>query len=136
MGRHCRKVCTKETEATIHACKKSTDLTDIRCHKGHHWLQRKTIADVVESLVGAFVVDSGFKAATAFVRWLGIPVDFEASQVIKACAASRRYLSLAAMRDMVALQNSLDYQFIHKGLLLQAFVHPSYNEHGGGCYQV
>ncbi|KAH7569158.1 hypothetical protein JRO89_XS06G0115100 [Xanthoceras sorbifolium] len=106
-----------------------------RCSKGHRWLQRKTIADVVEALVGAFIVDSGFKAATAFLRWIGIPVDFEASQVTNVCRASKSYLPLAAFRDMVALENLLDYRFLHRGLLLQAFVHPSFTDHGGGCYQ-
>ncbi|KAJ0076978.1 hypothetical protein Patl1_35319 [Pistacia atlantica] len=27
------------------------------------------------------------------------------------------------------------YQFLHKGLLLQAVLHPSYTQHGGGSYQ-
>ncbi|TXG60793.1 hypothetical protein EZV62_012156 [Acer yangbiense] len=134
LGRRCPVICSKETKGAIHSqC--TTDASEVRCSKGHHWLQRKTIADVVEALVGAFIVDSGFKAATAFLRWIGIPVDFEVSQVTNVCAASKSYLPLAAFRDMVALENLLDYQFLHRGLLLQAFVHPSYTEHGGGCYQ-
>ncbi|KAL5774848.1 hypothetical protein ACOSP7_012405 [Xanthoceras sorbifolium] len=131
LGRRCPKICSKETENTIH----SHYASEVRCSKGHRWLQRKTIADVVEALVGAFIVDSGFKAATAFLRWIGIPVDFEASQVTNVCRASKSYLPLAAFRDMVALENLLDYRFLHRGLLLQAFVHPSFTDHGGGCYQ-
>ncbi|KAK6136536.1 hypothetical protein DH2020_029732 [Rehmannia glutinosa] len=34
-----------------------------------------------------------------------------------------------------ALENLLGYKFAHKGLLIQAFVHPSFNKHLGGCYQ-
>nr|AUH15440.1 dicer-like 4 protein [Dimocarpus longan] len=134
LGHRCQIICTKETETTIHAYSTS-DASDVRCSKGHHWLQRKTIADVVEALVGAFIVDSGFIAATAFLRWIGIPVDFDASQVKNICTASKSYLPLAASRDMVALEKLLNYQFLHRGLLLQSFVHPSYNELGGGCYQ-
>ncbi|KAK2646723.1 hypothetical protein Ddye_021918 [Dipteronia dyeriana] len=134
LGRRCPVICSKETKGIIHSqC--TTYASEVRCSKGHHWLQRKTIADVVEALVGAFIVDSGFKAATAFLRWIGIPLDFEVSQVTNVCTASKSYLPLAAFRDMVALENLLDYQFLHRGLLLQAFVHPSYTEHGGGCYQ-
>lgn len=109
---------------------------EIRCSKGHHWLYKKTIADVVEALVGAFLVDSGFKGAVKFLRWIGVNVDFESLQVQDACTASRRYLPLTARNNLEALENQLDYKFLHKGLLVQAFIHPSYNRHGGGCYQV
>ncbi|XLU54497.1 hypothetical protein S245_049145, partial [Arachis hypogaea] len=45
---------------------------EIKCNKNHHWLYRKTIDDAVEALVGAFIVDSGFKIAIIFLTWLGI----------------------------------------------------------------
>lgn len=140
LGRPCRRICTEESEGNIHSQNRShghgqANANDVRCSKGHHWLHRKTIADVVEALVGAFIVDSGFKAATAFLKWLGIRVDFEASEVIKVCLASDSFLPLARSIDMVALENLLGHQFLRRGLLLQAFVHPSYNKHGGGCYQ-
>ncbi|KAI5320704.1 hypothetical protein L3X38_040412 [Prunus dulcis] len=64
--------------------------------------------------------DSGFKAATAFLRWIGIQVDFEPSQVTEVCIASTRYIPLSACMDIAALENSLGYQFVHEGLLLQA----------------
>ncbi|XP_057995567.1 dicer-like protein 4 isoform X2 [Hevea brasiliensis] len=131
LGRPCHIICTKESEGNIH----SQNANGVRCSKGHHWLHRKTIADVVEALVGAFIVDSGFKAATAFLKWLGIRVDFEASEVIKVCLASRSFMPLAPSIDIVDLEKLLGHRFLHKGLLLQAFVHPSYNKHGGGCYQ-
>lgn len=63
--------------------------SEVRCSKGHHWLHNKTVSDVVEALIGAFLVDSGFKAAIAFLRWIGIKVDFDDSQVINICQASR-----------------------------------------------
>ena len=91
---------------------------------------------MVEALVGAFIVDSGFKAATAFLKWIGIQVDFEAVQVVNACFSSSSYMQLASSIDVPALEILLGYKFLHKGLLLQAMIHPSYNKHGGGCYQV
>ena len=91
---------------------------------------------MVEALVGAFLVDSGFKAAIAFLKWIGIQVEFEASLVTDALMASNAYVLLADSIDISALQNSLGHRFLHKGLLLQALVHPSYHKHGGGCYQV
>lgn len=140
LGRPCPKVCVKETEESIHLCLNSVEeqgkATGMRCNKNHHWLHRKTIADVVEALVGAFIVDSGFKAAVAFLTWIGIEVNFEASQVVNACSGSAGYIPLSADVDIPSLEDKLGHHFIHKGLLLQAFVHPSYNKHGGGCYQV
>lgn len=109
---------------------------ELRCTKSHHWLHKKTIADVVESLVGAFIVDSGFKGAAAFLNWMGIQVEFEDSKVSHICSASSIYLPLAAQIDIAALEDSIGYQFNNKGLLVQAFVHPSYSYHSGGCYQV
>ncbi|KAK4604657.1 hypothetical protein RGQ29_012930 [Quercus rubra] len=138
-GRPCPILCNKQNEGSTHS--RPSNLADrasfneVRCSKGHHWLHKKTIADVVEALVGAFIVDSGFKAATNFLRWIGIQVDFEASQVSNVCIASTSYMPLRAHMDIGALEKLLGHQFLHKGLLLQAFVHPSYNQHGGGCYQ-
>ncbi|CAK9179473.1 unnamed protein product [Ilex paraguariensis] len=139
LGRTCPVICTKETEMSIHSPHELSVTNgakaEVRCNKCHHWLHKKTIADVVEALVGAFIVDSGFKAATAFLKWIGIQVDFNASQVSKICAASTNFIPLASQMDIAALENSLGYAFSHKGLLIQAFVHPSYNSLSGGCYQ-
>ncbi|XP_027919054.1 dicer-like protein 4 isoform X1 [Vigna unguiculata] len=139
LGRPCPRICCKETEESIHFCansvKEQGKVTETRCNKNHHWLHKKTVADVVEALVGAFLVDSGFKAAIAFLTWIGIRVDFEASQVLDICMASAGYLPLSSDVDIPSLESKLGHQFFHKGLLLQAFVHPSYNKLGGGCYQ-
>ncbi|XP_042963459.1 uncharacterized protein LOC122297469 [Carya illinoinensis] len=51
---------------------RSCKFSPTRCSRGHHWLNKKTIADVVKALVGVFIVDSGFRAAIAFLRWIGI----------------------------------------------------------------
>ncbi|KAF5945922.1 hypothetical protein HYC85_016150 [Camellia sinensis] len=139
LGRPCLVICSKETETSVHSSQESSSINggkdEIRCNRNHHWLHKKTIADVVEALVGAFIVDSGFKAASAFLKWIGIQVDFEASQVSNICSASTIFKPLSAQIDLTALENLLGYQFLHKGLLIQAFVHPSYNNHLGGCYQ-
>lgn len=138
MGRPCPTICNKETHNSQSLCnvENHENACEVRCSEGHHWLHKKTIADIVEALIGAFIVDSGFKAAIAFLCWIGIKVDFEASQFTKVCMASTKYVPLKSPTDIAALEKSLDYQFLFRGLLVQAFVHPSYNKHGGGCYQV
>lgn len=138
LGRPCPVICSKQTENAIHSPHASSvnDVnTEIRCSKCHHWLYKKTIADVLEALVGAFLVDSGFTAATAFLKWIGIQIDFEESQLLNIFNESKNFLSLASQIDITAVEDILGYEFRHKGLLIQAFVHPSYNIHSGGCYQ-
>ncbi|KAH7859943.1 hypothetical protein Vadar_007343 [Vaccinium darrowii] len=138
LGRPCSVLCSQETASIVHShgnCLTNGSNIEIRCNRNHHWLHKKTIADVVEALVGAFIVDSGFKAAAAFLKWVGIQVDFEASQVSDICSASTIFKPLSAQMNITALENSLGYPFLHKGLLVQAFVHPSFNHPWGGCYQ-
>ncbi|KAF3452999.1 hypothetical protein FNV43_RR03432 [Rhamnella rubrinervis] len=136
LGRPCPTICNKDTHSQyLNIIENQENACEVSCSKGHHWLHKKTIADVVEALVGAFIVDSGFKAATAFLCWIGIKVDFEASQVTKVCKESVNYIPLESCIDIAALEKSLDYPFLYRGLLVQAFVHPSYYKHGGGCYQ-
>ncbi|CAH9093430.1 unnamed protein product [Cuscuta europaea] len=138
LGRPCPVICNKQTEDGIHmlsSTEKNGASDEVRCSKSHHWLMKKTIADVVEALIGAFIVDGGFKAATAFLKWLGIQADFSASEVGDACSESTKFMTLADKIDIPSLEKTLGYHFVHKGLLIQAFIHPSYNYHGGGCYQ-
>ncbi|KAF6147419.1 hypothetical protein GIB67_016776, partial [Kingdonia uniflora] len=141
LGRPCKLNCNKDTETTIHNEPESenrvvgTVINHMACSKGHHWLYKKTIADVLESLVGAFIVDSGFKAAMAFLKWMGIHVNFDDSQVSKICIASKSFMSLSDYMDNTAVESSLGYKFLYKGFIVQAFVHPSFNKHTGGCYQ-
>lgn len=138
LGRPCPVTCTKETQESIHSRNnvKNNDNCGVRCNKCHHWLFNKTIADVLEALTGAFIVDSGFKAATAFLNWVGITVDLTLPKIDDICSASEAFLPLSSQMDVKALENLLGYKFAHKGLLIQAFVHPSFNNLLGGCYQV
>ncbi|KAG8082637.1 hypothetical protein GUJ93_ZPchr0014g47162 [Zizania palustris] len=137
-GRPCKVVCNTDIEATLHQMNIHPDKRvscNLRCTKSHHWLHRKVIADVVESLIGAFLVEGGFKAAFAFLHWMGIDVDFNNSALYRVLDASSINLSLMGYTDIAELEELIGYKFIHKGLLLQAFVHPSFSNHSGGCYQ-
>eukprot|EP01018_Ginkgo_biloba_P039622 Gb_34256 [translate_table: standard] len=140
-GRPCNIVCSPEEVNTIHyyleedsLLAKEDDMS-VKCTKQHHWLHMKTIADVVEALLGAYLIDSGFKAALAFLKWIGIELDFEPSLIGDACNRSKQNLSLIDSINIVDVEKLLEYKFIYKGLLLEALTHPSYNEHNGGCYQ-
>lgn len=141
-GRPCTVVCEVDTESIIHnqpgkdTALDKREASNVKCTRSHRWLHRKTIADVVESLVGAFLVECGFKGAIAFLRWMGMQVEFGFSNFHRIVEESRRNLTLIENIDIDALEKLLGYKFKHRGLLLQAFVHPSYNKHSGGCYQI
>lgn len=140
LGHPCQIVCNSEEEFSIHGkgnhTRDGAEVDNIKCTKSHRWLHRKTIADVVEALVGAFLVGSGFKAAIAFLQWIGIPVDFDVQNVYRAWELSKDNMSLLDMTNVDEVEKLLSHRFSYKGLLLQAFVHPSFNRHSGGCYQV
>ncbi|XP_020599927.1 endoribonuclease Dicer homolog 4 isoform X2 [Phalaenopsis equestris] len=137
IGRSCTNICNLDTQSTVHSCnvEDGTDFVDVKCTKSHHWLHMKTIADAVEALVGAFLVESGFRAAIAFLKLIGIQGDLKASDVYRVLEGSNINLSLVEIVNIRELEESLDYTFKHRGLLLQAFIHPSYGKHSGGCYQ-
>ncbi|KAF3786075.1 Dicer-like protein 2 [Nymphaea thermarum] len=139
-GRLHTEMCDSDSEAKIHGRNENgefeyrADSSAIKCSKSHQILFRKTIADVVEALVGAFIVDSGFKAALAFLGWMGIAVSFDPEDVHNAWPKSQRKSTLV---DCESLENLLSYKFRHKGLLVQAFTHPSsINKHNRRSYQV
>ncbi|KAF2934887.1 hypothetical protein DAI22_04g193100 [Oryza sativa Japonica Group] len=137
-GRPCKVVCNTDVEVRLHQMDIHPDNREncnLRCTRSHHWLHRKVIADVVESLIGAFLVEGGFKAAFAFLHWIGIDVDFNNPALYRVLDSSSINLSLMDYTDIAGLEELIGYKFKHKGLLLQAFVHPSFSQHSGGCYQ-
>ncbi|KAL4181409.1 hypothetical protein AMTRI_Chr12g271070 [Amborella trichopoda] len=140
VGRPCTNICNEDTISHIHfphgeEVKADVNLIDVKCSKSHHWLHRKTVADVVEAMIGAFLVECGYKGASSFLRWIGIPVDSGFSHVSNASISTKSNAVVPESFDISGIESSLGYRFRHKYLLVQAFVHPSYNKYSGGCYQ-
>jgi endoribonuclease Dicer len=87
-------------------------------------LGRKTLADVVEALVGTYLLNGGLDSALTAIAWLGVPIHFP-SKVPEAVHANhvsktscRNLLQLA---DFEALEEKLGYRFRNKALLVSAF---------------
>lgn len=87
-------------------------------------LGRKTLADVVEALVGTYLLHGGLDSALTAIAWLGVPIHFP-SKVPEAVHANhvsktscRNLLQLA---DFEALEEKLGYRFRNKALLVSAF---------------
>ncbi|CAN6448099.1 unnamed protein product [Victoria cruziana] len=140
-GRSHAEICDGDSQGRIHGQNGNGEFEyragsyTIKCSKSHQILYRKTIADVVEALVGAFIVDSGFKAALAFLEWMGIVVSFDPEDIPRIWLKSESNLSLVDPGYVDKLEHLLSYKFQHKGLIVQAFTHPSSSKHNGGCYQ-
>ncbi|XP_057960958.1 endoribonuclease Dicer homolog 2 isoform X2 [Malania oleifera] len=89
--------------------------------KGKRKIKSKTVADVVEALIGAFLCTGGEKAAILFLEWLGIEMDF-------ANIPYERDFSMHPERfvNIHKLQSLLNYPFHDPSLLVEALTHGSY----------
>ncbi|MCO5573907.1 hypothetical protein L7F22_027682 [Adiantum nelumboides] len=105
------------------------------CNKRHRWMQRKTVADAVEALIGAYLEDGGENAALAFMKFVGMDVVVDTLQIARVQSLSKINLSLLKNIDIEAIESLLSYSFRYKGLLIEAFTHASFSNHLGKCYQ-
>uniref|UniRef100_M4ET69 Uncharacterized protein n=1 Tax=Brassica campestris TaxID=3711 RepID=M4ET69_BRACM len=84
-------------------------------------LKRKSVADVVEALIGAYLSEGGELAALTFMNWVGIKVDFTTTMIQR--EPSIQAEKLVNVRYMESL---LNYKFKDKSLLVEALTHGSY----------
>lgn len=88
----------------------------------------KTLADVVEALVGLCFIEGGLAKAVDCVQ-LFVPESkaksFQQVRDILAAAAKPKGMELPA--DLQPLEELIGYQFAEKALLVEAVTHPSYN---------
>ncbi|KAL8532956.1 hypothetical protein ACS0TY_009280 [Phlomoides rotata] len=84
-------------------------------------IKSKVVADVVEALIGAYLVAGGEKAALSFMSWLGINVDFVNVPYM-------RTFNVKAEEHINVnyLESLLRYKFHDASLLVEALTHGSY----------
>ncbi|MCO5587002.1 hypothetical protein L7F22_040947 [Adiantum nelumboides] len=130
--------CDIEKVEVLHG-KSSKDIEGghpfVICNKRHRWIQRKTVADAIEALIGAYLEDGDEYAALAFMTFVGMDVVVNTVQIEKVQSLSKHNLSLLKKIDIKAIESLLSYSFEHKGLLIEAFTHASFSNHLGKCYQ-
>lgn len=98
-------------------------------------LSSKTLADVVEALIGVYYVEGGKVAANHLMRWIGIQVDLDPQEIEcrnKPCSIPE---SIMRSIDFDALEGALDLKFNDRGLLVEAITHASRPSSGVSCYQ-
>ncbi|KAL7252377.1 hypothetical protein ACSBR1_007043 [Camellia fascicularis] len=99
--------------------------------RGRRKMKSKTVADVVEALIGAFLSTGGEASALSFMDWLGIKVDF-------VNIPYERHFPVQAERlvNIKYFESLLNYSFRDPSLLVEALTHGSYMlPEIPGCYQ-
>ncbi|GKV45609.1 hypothetical protein SLEP1_g52673 [Rubroshorea leprosula] len=88
---------------------------------GQRKVKRKTVADVVEALIGVYLSTGGESAALAFLNWIGIDVNFTDTP-------GERNFQIHAERhvNIPYFESLLNYSFRDPSLLVEALTHGSY----------
>lgn len=98
-------------------------------------LSSKTLADVVEALIGVYYVEGGKAAANHLMKWIGIHVEDDPEETEGAVKPVSVPESVLKSIDFVGLERALKYEFTEKGLLVEAITHASRPSSGVSCYQ-
>ncbi|PRQ41503.1 putative ribonuclease III post-transcriptional gene silencing PAZ-Argonaute family [Rosa chinensis] len=99
--------------------------------RGTRKIKSKSIADVVEALIGAFLSTGGEMAAVYFMNWVGIKVDFTYIPYERNFPVEPEKLV-----NVKHLESLLNYSFRDPSLLVEALTHGSYMlPEIPGCYQ-
>lgn len=94
-------------------------------------VKSKSVADVVEALIGAFLSTGGEVAAIYFMNWVGIKVDF-----VHIPCERHFQLQPEKLVNVGHLESLLNYSFRDPSLLVEALTHGSYMlPEIPGCYQ-
>lgn len=100
-------------------------------NRGNRKIKSKTVADVVEALIGAFLSTGGEAAALSFMDWLGVKVDF-----INVLYERRFPVQPEKLVNIKYFESLLNYKFRDASLLVEALTHGSYMLPDiPGCYQ-
>ena len=97
-------------------------------------LSSKTLADVVEALIGVYYVAGGKIAANHLMRWIGIHAELDPQEI----PTSKPYIipeTIMKSIDFDTLEGALGIKFQNKGLLVEAITHASRPSSGVSCYQ-
>ncbi|XP_051136464.1 endoribonuclease Dicer homolog 1 isoform X2 [Andrographis paniculata] len=98
-------------------------------------LSGKTLADVVEALIGVYYVEGGKNAANHLMKWIGIDIDFDLKEINYSIKPTTVPDNILRTVDFNALEGSLKVEFKDRGLLVEAITHASRPSSGVSCYQ-
>ncbi|XP_065874496.1 endoribonuclease Dicer homolog 2-like isoform X2 [Euphorbia lathyris] len=88
---------------------------------GRRKLKKKTVADAVEALIGAYVSSGGEVAGLIFLNWIGIKVEF-----LNLPYEREFQVKIERLINVQCVESLLNYSFKDPSLLLEALTHGSY----------
>nr|AUH15437.1 dicer-like 1 protein [Dimocarpus longan] len=98
-------------------------------------LSSKTLADVVEALIGVYYVEGRKNAANHFMKWIGIQIESDPEEIGVPIKPSYVPENILRSIDFDALEGALNFKFNDQGLLVEAITHASRPSSGVSCYQ-
>ncbi|OMO82373.1 hypothetical protein COLO4_23064 [Corchorus olitorius] len=98
-------------------------------------LSSKTLADVVEALIGIYYVEGGKWAANHLMNWIGIQVESDPDEMESMAGPSEVPESILRSVNFDALEGALNIKFKSRALLVEAITHASRPSSGISCYQ-
>lgn len=98
-------------------------------------LSSKTLADVVEALIGVYYVEGGKNAANHLMKWIGIQIEFDPDTMDCTRKPFNVPDSILRSVDFDALEGALNMKFKDRGLLVESITHASRPSSGVSCYQ-
>lgn len=98
-------------------------------------LSSKTLADVVEALIGVYYVEGGKSAANHLMKWIDIEIEFDPEEIESPKRPTNVPESVLRSVDFDALEGALKIQFRDRSLLVEAITHASRPSSGISCYQ-
>lgn len=98
-------------------------------------LSSKTLADVVEALIGVYYVEGGKTAANHVMKWIGIEVDFDVKENEYPIRPSNVPDNILGSINFDVLEAALNFKFVDRSLLVEAITHASRPSLGVSCYQ-
>lgn len=109
-------------------------------------MSRKAIADSMEALIGLYLTLHGVKGALKVMRWMGVDVPYPGVGVssfggtppgpLLTDYPRAEYHLEEHLAGFETLERNLNYRFVNRFYLLQAFSHASYHHNRmTSCYQ-
>lgn len=107
---------------------------DTKDNKSTHAARnRKVYADILEAIIGMYMLEKGLESASDFIYGIGI-LTRESLSLPESMKCHNKVLEI---HEISLVEHKLGYMFKNKGLLEKAIIHPSsYNNiFGSSCFQ-
>ena len=95
-------------------------------------VKRKAFADMIEGLIGAYLISTNYYTTIQFMQWLGLDVIPEETTIPSIVCSSIEGAEIQGVlqqfyeqQDFAFVERTIGYQFKNKAYLIAAFTHPS-----------